>query len=80
MVQLQFISDFVLFIQNNTKLFKKNQHKRKYKVETLIGELFNLLKNNPSYAEYIGPVDKGSLFYTHSLLKKIKFLKSIIDS
>jgi hypothetical protein len=75
MVHISFINDLVLFIEANTKLFKIDQYKCKYQVVDIIEELFNILKNNSSYVEYNGPIDKGSLFYTHNLLLKSKIFE-----
>jgi hypothetical protein len=39
MVKVKFLKDMIAFIKTKTKLFSKNQHKRKYPIDLIIKEI-----------------------------------------
>ena len=83
MVKLTFINDLCLFINDNTKAFKKNQHIRKHSINDLVTALFDILKSGIAYNEQKGLISQrrilwisyGSIYHTLKVLKRYNIME-----
>lgn len=71
-----FLNDMINFIKTETKLFSKNQHKRKYPIDLIITEIIYVLRTGISWQDYRGDINYNSLYYNfrqfvkHNIFKK----------